>query len=662
LANALRGLQLAMMRRIIGWTLSNLGPPAWTGRRDEQELGEPNGRPIMSAGRSLALLAVLVSTWQLSSADAPLPAGARLRLGPNREWLYQVPFMTWAPDGALIVTAATDHSIRLWDAGSGREVRRIMVPDHLWCGESAAAFAPNGKALIAHGVRVDLAGDKGPTAFGCSRAFAASPDGQVLAVAAGGGKVHLWDRTTTQFLGQLAPEGGATAGPMTFSPDGRILAIGQEGAASVELWDVTEHKLLKQFRPEVTAPSLLAFTPDGGSLLVVSSLPFVPVEVWDVSSARLLRRLHATAEKDRYHCPRAAALSPDGQLLALDDKEDTVEVYELFSEQLLCRFRGDSGRVRALAFAPNGKNLLSSGDDGVAFLWRLGLDDLGTAPLSPRETARLWQDLQKNALPALMAQHRLAVAPDIAVPALREWLRPEVVVVPAARIAQLVRQLEDDKFSLREAATEELQRLGERARASLEASLKGESSPELRRRARSLLAALDNTNPEWLREYRAIQALGMMKAPQADALLRALAAGGAGGFRTRTAAAVLTARERPPAGPPPAEPVRVPTRMMYAHLDEVSGVAFSPDGKLLVSTGRDGAVRRWDIGKRKELPLIRAHFGGANALAFTPNGRLLTAGEDKTVRAWDLVRGKEVACFKGHTGSVFSLAVSGDGK
>jgi WD40 repeat protein len=619
----------------------------------------------MSAGRSLAVLAVFFSAEAMAGAEAPLPEGARLRLGPIREAKPSVNVSinsaAWSPNGATIVTAATDQSIRLWDAALGSELRTVLVPRHLWCAASDATFAPDGKALIAHGVRVDLVSGKEPTAFGYSGPFAASPDGHVLAVAAGRGKVHLWDATTTKFLGQLAAEGGATSGPLAFSPDGRILALGQAGAASVELWDVAEHKLLAAFRPAQVPPSFFAFTPDGGSLVVVPRFADAPVEVWDVTTARLVRRLHRVVDEDLHGQARAAALSPDGQLLALAYIGGTVRVYELRSEQVVYRFRGHEGHIRALAFSPNGKELLSAGDDGMALVWRVAPDLSRTGRLSPDEASRLWEDLGRDALRARQAQFRLAAAPDIAMLSLRERLRAEAVV-DAARAARLVAQLDDDKFVVREAAMVELQRLGDAARADLEKALQGTASPELRRRAQSLLDALDTDTPDRLRDYRAIQVLGWLKTPQADTLLRALAAGAPGAHGTQTAATVLKVRERPPPGPPPAGPLRVPTRMMYAHLDEVSGVAFSPDGKLLVSTGRDGAVRRWSIADRKELAVIRAHFGGAHALAFTPDGRLLTAGEDKMVRSWNVGSGKEVAVFKGHERPVFSLSVSRDGK
>jgi WD40 repeat protein len=69
----------------------------------------------------------------------------------------------------------------------------------------------------------------------------------------------------------------------------------------------------------------------------------------------------------------------------------------------------------------------------------------------------------------------------------------------------------------------------------------------------------------------------------------------------------------------------------------VLGVAFSPDGTRLTSTGTDGAVRRWetDTGKlRSELAGTR---GQVVRVAFSPNGgRLASVSRDGTVQVWDL--------------------------
>lgn len=65
------------------------------------------------------------------------------------------------------------------------------------------------------------------------------------------------------------------------------------------------------------------------------------------------------------------------------------------------------------------------------------------------------------------------------------------------------------------------------------------------------------------------------------------------------------------------------------------GVAYSPDGKMVAGCGKYGVIL-WDskgVGKAA----FEGHEGNVNALAFTPDGRrLVTGSADKTVRVWEL--------------------------
>lgn len=99
----------------------------------------------------------------------------------------------------------------------------------------------------------------------------------------------------------------------------------------------------------------------------------------------------------------------------------------------------------------------------------------------------------------------------------------------------------------------------------------------------------------------------------------------------------------------------------------VNSMAFSSDGRLLVTGHARGTVRLWDVTATKELHAFlglpgSGHQGAVLAADISPDGKYaLTGGRDRTVRLWDLVAKKQLACFRGHTGPVRSVAFSPDG-
>jgi WD40 repeat protein/serine/threonine protein kinase len=95
----------------------------------------------------------------------------------------------------------------------------------------------------------------------------------------------------------------------------------------------------------------------------------------------------------------------------------------------------------------------------------------------------------------------------------------------------------------------------------------------------------------------------------------------------------------------------------------VWSVAFSPDGRWLVSAHGDGAILVWDVAERQRVANFREHSGGVRAVAFSPDGqRVATASEDQSVIVWNVERGQKEAVLAGHPTRVTAVAFSPDGR
>ncbi|MCX6238644.1 MAG: WD40 repeat domain-containing protein [Bacteroidia bacterium] len=102
---------------------------------------------------------------------------------------------------------------------------------------------------------------------------------------------------------------------------------------------------------------------------------------------------------------------------------------------------------------------------------------------------------------------------------------------------------------------------------------------------------------------------------------------------------------------------------------EITCLATTPDGKIAVSSGKDGIIRVWDIEKLKLKYEFLGHQGRFNSMTsdidITPDGRFaISCGSDSKVKVWDLINGQEKVSFEGNTWGIDMgcVAISANGK
>jgi WD40 repeat protein len=246
-------------------------------------------------------------------------------------------------------------------------------------------------------------------ACGCfAFSMAASPDGRTLAVAAGRSEVRLWDAERGIELEPLT-DGTETPLVVAFSPDGTILAVGNEmqqgGRGTVTLWEWPARRRIADMECHRAGIKALAFSPDGSRLITADRAG--ELAIWDVAAreprarirahaasvtaiacspdGRLIatsshfdhsaRLWNATTGEPRGALPAvpaaviAMAFSPGGAMLAIAQADGLASLREVATGREAWSARASDGRLQSLSFAGDGRTLATGGVDGSLQLW-----------------------------------------------------------------------------------------------------------------------------------------------------------------------------------------------------------------------------------------------------------------------------------------------------
>jgi WD40 repeat protein len=216
---------------------------------------------------------------------------------------------------------------------------------------------------------------------------------------------------------------------------------------------------------------------------------------------------------------------------------------------------------------------------------------------------------------------------------------------PATDTDKLIRQLGDDDFDNREAASRQLEKIGEPALEALREAARTHRDTEVRIRAAAPVRGIERDRRGELKRFGAANGHYWLNrvafAPDGKHVIAT--GGGVIWFDLQTGAETNRVME-----------------LQYAR----NGFALSPDGKHFATGHQHDAVARLgDVATGAEVRQFRGHSGGIFAVTFSPDGKqLVTGSADKTIRLWDVQTGKELRRFDDAQHETRWASFSPDGK
>ncbi len=585
--------------------------------------------------------------------------------------------LSFSPDGKLLVSgdcarresgSCVKGRLELWNADTGKLFKTLTGHDNR---VTSAVFSPDGKYLLSaswdNTVKLwsvesgeclqTMAGHQGPV-YG----VAFSPDGKLAASASHDGTIKVWSIPAGGLL-QSFDAKGFIVSSVTFPPDGKhLLSGGGEGA--LQLWSLEGKGQQGNFPGHSSLIFTVAASPDGKTAVTASYDK--TIKLWSIPSGECIRTLSGHED-----AVTMAAFSPDGKTILSASLDKTMKLWSVETGECLLTISGHTDPVWSADFSPSGDRIASGSSDQTIKVWSFAKGQ--EVPSFSAAQSMLWAMAVSPD-----GKHLAAAASDDKLScAVKLWPLPgadPVRVVNRRNYPRLCLAFSGDGKRLAvggcheakgfECSAGEIVVWDVQSGSSLrEITGHGAAVNAIAYSRDGGLAASGACGKSddkrgcvqgEIKVWSAEDGQCLLTISQHQNTISSLAFTPDGKY-------LLSADLSEPAFRLWSLPGGELVRSFTGHQSMVSALAVAPDGKSVASVSGDGTIKLWDVATGKCLQTFKGHDVGVLSAAFDPEGRLLASGGwDHNIKLWSLQSGKCILTLRGHNSPVNSVAFTPD--